>query len=152
MHFTKEDNHWMQHALRLADAARQAGEVPVGAILVKDGQVIGEGFNQPISQHDPSAHAEIVALRQAANEIENYRLVDTTLYVTLEPCLMCVGAMVHARVKRLIYAASDPKTGAVHSVANLFELPFLNHTVETQCGLLAEDAAEKLRAFFKERR
>jgi len=140
-------------ALALADRAEAAGEVPVGAVLVRDGRVIGEGWNRPIGSHDPSAHAEILALRDAGQRERNYRLPDTTLYVTLEPCPMCAGAIVHARVKRVVYAAADPRSGAAGSVFDL--LPSdqrFNHRVAVQGGCLAQAAAEKIRAFFRTRR
>jgi tRNA(adenine34) deaminase len=142
----------MRLALDLAERARAEGEVPVGAVLVKDDQLLAEGWNCPISTHDPTAHAEIVALRAAGEKIGNYRLVDTTLYVTLEPCVMCVGTIVHARVKRLVYGATDPKRGAVDSVLHLADVEFLNHRVEVTGGVLGEECGEKLRRFFRERR
>ena len=146
------DVRWMRHALGLAVRASAEGEVPVGAVLVKDGQVIGEGWNRPIIDHDPTAHAEIVALRAGAQALHNYRLVDTTLYVTLEPCTMCAGAMIHARIARLVYGAADPKSGAAGSVANLFAAAYVNHRLEVQGGILAEECGALLSAFFKERR
>lgn len=142
----------MQRALALAKQAEKAGEVPVGAVLVKAGEVIAEGWNRPISDSDPTAHAEIVALRKAAESLGNYRLPDTTLYVTLEPCPMCAGAMVHARVARLVYAASDPRTGAAGSVMNVLSYPDLNHQVEVEGGLMADVSAEMLQEFFRARR
>lgn len=142
----------MQHALRLAKCAEQVGEVPVGAVLVLDNDMIGEGYNRPISSSDPAAHAEIIALRAGAEKIRNYRLLNTTLYVTLEPCLMCAGAMVHARIQRLVYGAADPKTGMVASRAQVLDLPLLNHQIKHQGGLLAEDCGDILRCFFKARR
>lgn len=149
---TPEDIAWMRHALALAQRAAAEGEVPVGAVVVKDGAVIGEGWNRPIAAHDPTAHAEIQALRAAANRIGNYRLVDTTLYVTLEPCPMCAGAMVHARVRRVVYATSDPRTGAGGSVFNLLQASQLNHQAEVCGGVLAEESAALLREFFQARR
>lgn len=146
------DEAWMLHALRLAERAREHGEVPVGAVLVRDGELIGEGWNQPILDHDPTAHAEIVALRAAAKHCGNYRLPGTTLYVTLEPCVMCAGAITHARVQRLIFAASDPRAGAVHSLYPIIAEPQLNHRVEWRGGLLAEPAGAMLREFFRQRR
>ena len=143
---------FMQRALELARDAEASGEVPVGAVLVKDGEMIGEGFNQPISRSDPTAHAEIVALRAAAASRANYRLPGSTLYVTLEPCPMCAGAMVHARVERLVYGASDPRTGAAGSVFDLVRSGELNHRLEVQSGLLAEESAALLRTFFRARR
>lgn len=142
----------MRRALALADRAESAGEVPVGAVLVCDGKLLGEGWNQVISTSDPSAHAEIVALRSAARSVANYRLPKTTLYVTLEPCTMCVGALVHVRIERLVFAAREPKAGVVESHANLLEQPWFNHKVSWQGGLLAEESSRKLRAFFQSRR
>jgi tRNA(adenine34) deaminase len=142
----------MRYALALAERAREAGEVPVGAVLVKDGEVLAEGWNCPISTHDPTAHAEIVALRAAGLTLENYRLVDTTLYVTLEPCVMCMGAIIHSRVKRVIYGATDPKRGAAGSALQLADVEFLNHRVEVLGGILAEDCGALLREFFRARR
>ena len=147
------DEFWMRQALQLAGRAEAAGEVPVGAVLVRDARLLAEGWNQPIVSHDPSAHAEVVCLRAAGRVTGNYRMpADCTLYVTLEPCLMCVGAMVHARITRLVYAAADPKSGAVDSVCRGFELPGLNHRVQTSGGVLADPCGEKLRAFFQQRR
>lgn len=146
------DEDFMRAALVLARQAEQAGEVPVGAVVVKDGMIIGRGSNAPISRHDPSAHAEMLALRDAAQNVGNYRLVDCELYVTLEPCLMCVGAMFHARIARVIYGASDPKTGAAGSVLNLFEEQRLNHHAEVQGGVLAEECGNILSQFFAARR
>jgi len=146
------DEHWMQRALSLAVRAEKAGEVPVGAVLVLDNQIIGEGWNHPIKAHDPSAHAEILALRKGAKRQQNYRLVGATLYVTLEPCAMCAGAMIHARIHRLVFGASDPKTGAAGSVLNLLQEPRLNHKVNFKGGMLAEESGELLREFFRKRR
>ncbi len=129
---TSKDFHWMARALHLAEQAAQKGEVPVGAVLVREDEVLGEGFNQPISLNDPTAHAEIAALRNAALAQNNYRLPNSTLYVTLEPCSMCAGAIVHARVERVVYAASEPKAGVCHSNGSFFESEFLNHKVLTQ--------------------
>jgi tRNA(adenine34) deaminase len=143
---------WMRHALRLAVRARADGEVPVGAVVVRDGMAVGEGWNRPITDHDPSAHAEIVALRAAGAAAGNYRLPNTTLYVTLEPCVMCAGAMVHARVARLVFGAWDPKGGAAGSVADIFAASFLNHRVAVEGGVLAEDCGKILTAFFQQRR
>lgn len=143
----------MRRALELAAIGEQAGEVPVGAVLVKDGEILGEGWNQPIGGNDPSAHAEIVALRDAASRLNNYRLTGTTLYVTLEPCPMCAGAIIHARVACVVYGTRDPKGGAAGSVFDL--LPSdqrFNHRVEVEGGVLAEQCAEQLRAFFRTRR
>lgn len=142
----------MREALALARQAAEAGEVPVGAVVVKDGVIVGRGMNRPIAGHDPSAHAEIAALRDAGQRLQNYRLVGCTLYVTLEPCAMCVGAMLHARVARVVFGASDPKTGACGSVINLFEEERLNHHATVEGGLLAEESADMLKAFFASRR
>lgn len=146
------DSDWMQHALTLADRAQQEGEVPVGAVLVLNGELIAEGWNRPIAAHDPTAHAEIMALRAGAAKLGNYRLNDTTLYVTLEPCVMCAGAMVHARIRRLVYGASDPKAGAIQSVFNILDSTRLNHRVEHAGGLLAEECGGMLSRFFEARR
>ena len=142
----------MTRALELASQARDQGEVPVGAIVVLEGAVIGEGFNQQISLADPSAHAEMQAMRKAARRLDNYRLANTTLYVTLEPCTMCAGAMVHARIKRLVYGAADPKTGATGSVFNLVQAEQLNHQLEVDSGVMAKECGELLRDFFRGRR
>lgn len=146
------DNAWMEHALRLAHRAEAEGEVPVGAVLVCDGEVIGEGWNRPIGAHDPTAHAEIQALRDAAFRIGNYRLPDSTLYVTLEPCPMCAGAIVHARVRRVVFAAHDPRSGAAGSVFDLLRSERLNHQAEVEGGVLAERSSALLKAFFRLRR
>jgi tRNA(adenine34) deaminase len=146
------DEHFMQLALDQALLAAQAGEVPVGAVVVQDGQVIATGRNAPIEGRDPTAHAEIAALRAAALALGNYRLPDCTLYVTLEPCAMCSGAMLHARLKRVVYGAPDPKTGAAGSVINLFEQQQLNHQTALQGGVLANESAALLKAFFSQRR
>lgn len=146
------DEEFMREALELAQQAAAAGEVPVGAIVVKDGQVIGRGYNRPISSHDPTAHAEIVALRDAAQQAANYRLVGCDLYVTLEPCPMCVGAILHARVGRVVYGAGDPKTGACGGVTNLLAESRLNHHTTAVGGVLIEETSRLLRAFFEERR
>ena len=142
----------MLAALDQARKARAAGEVPVGAIVVKDGEIVGTGFNAPISGHDPTAHAEIRALREAAQRLGNYRLPGCELYVTLEPCAMCVGAMLHARIARLVYAAADPKTGACGSVINLFAEPRLNHHASLTAGVMAKECGALLRDFFAARR
>lgn len=142
----------MQQALSLAEHAMSQDEVPVGAVLVVDDKVIGKGWNQPISNHDPSAHAEIMALRDAASTLGNYRLVNSTLYVTLEPCVMCVGAILHARVKKLVFGAFDPKTGAAGSVFDVLGDAMHNHRVEVQGGVLQEQSAELLQSFFRQRR
>jgi tRNA(adenine34) deaminase len=146
------DHGFMQLALEQARLAWDQGEVPVGAVVVKDGMVIATGFNQPIGRHDPTAHAEIMALRAAAAALGNYRLPGCTLYVTLEPCMMCCGAMLHARLDRVVFGAPDPKTGAGGSVLNLFEQPQLNHQTEIAGGVLADECGAMLREFFAERR
>jgi len=146
------DEHWMRHALILAQRADQANEVPVGAVIVKDNAIISEGFNQPISSADPTAHAEIVALRSAARSLNNYRLPDTTLYVTVEPCAMCAGAIIHSRIQRVVYGAAEPKAGAVCSHLQLFDQPQMNHRVEWHGGVLADEATASLQAFFARRR
>jgi tRNA(adenine34) deaminase len=147
-----EDAAYMAHALAEARKAWDAGEVPVGAVVVKDGEIIATGFNQPIGGHDPTAHAEIVALRAAAAKLGNYRLPGCELYVTLEPCAMCSGAMMHARLARVVYAAQDPKTGVCGSVLDLFALERLNHHTEVVGGVLADEAGAMLKGFFAERR
>jgi tRNA(adenine34) deaminase len=146
------DAQFMAHALQLARTAEANGEVPVGAVIVKDGMVIAEGWNRPIGTHDPTAHAEIVAMRAAAQALGSYRLLDTTLYVTLEPCAMCAGAMVHARVKRLVYAATDPRAGAAGSIFNIVQHSALNHRVEVTGGVMAEECSAELKKFFIARR
>jgi tRNA(adenine34) deaminase len=146
------DTDYMRAALDLASQALAAGEVPVGAVVVLDGEIIGRGFNAPISRHDPSAHAEMMALRDAAQRLGNYRLVDCELYVTLEPCLMCAGAIMHARITRLVYGASDPKTGACGSVVNAFAEQRLNHHTKVSSGVLAEQCSVMLSDFFAMRR
>ncbi len=147
-----DDQYWMKQALELAAQAAELNEVPVGAIVVLDDQVIGRGFNSPISGCDPSAHAEIQALRDAASRLENYRLVDATLYVTIEPCSMCAGAIVHSRIKRLVYGALEPKAGVVTSQIPFFEQPWLNHRVEVQGGVLADECSSIISDFFARRR
>lgn len=142
----------MRAALAEAARAREAGEVPVGAVVVLDGAIVGSGFNQPISSHDPTAHAEVVALRAAAKAVGNYRLTGSTMYVTVEPCLMCVGAMVHARVGLVVYAATEPKAGAIESMINAHQLPKLNHRLEAIGGVLADESRSLLQSFFQERR
>ncbi len=143
---------FMHRALELARHAEAMGEVPIGALVVADGEVLGEGWNQPIAANDPTAHAEIVALRAAAARIRNYRLPGSTLYVTLEPCAMCAGAIVHARVARVVYGAADPKAGAAGSVFNLLESERLNHRAEITSGVLAEECGQRLKEFFQARR
>ena len=146
------DIEWMRAALDLAAEGREYGEVPVGAVVVLDGTVIGRGYNQPISAHDPTAHAEIVAIRDAASRIRNYRLTGASLYVTIEPCQMCVGAMVHARIARLVYGAPEPKAGAVESAIRALDHPSLNHRVEATGGVLLDDCRQMMQSFFQERR
>ena len=146
------DERWMQYAIMLAGKAEAIDEVPVGAVVVLDDEVIGEGWNQSINLHDATAHAEIMALREAGKTVENYRLIDATLYVTLEPCSMCAGAMVHGRVKRLVYGAVDLKTGAAGSVFNLVAHPQLNHQIEVRSGVFAAETGALLSQFFKRRR
>lgn len=146
------DPTFMSRALELARVAESAGEVPVGCVIVRDGQIVGEGWNRPISTRDPTAHAEMVALRAAAAASDSYRLTGTTLYVTLEPCAMCAGAMVHARVQRLVFAATDPRAGAAGSVFNVVQHPALNHRIECTSGVLAEECGALLKGFFLARR
>ncbi|MGA7750921.1 MAG: tRNA adenosine(34) deaminase TadA [Gallionella sp.] len=146
------DADYMRHALEQANRARAAGEVPVGAVVVLDGEIIGRGYNAPISRHDPSAHAEMMALRDAAQNIGNYRLVGCELFVTLEPCLMCAGAIMHARIARLVYGARDPKTGACGSVVDAFAEQRLNYHTEVTAGVLADECGAMLSDFFALRR
>lgn len=146
------DRYWMGRALALAQRAADAGEVPVGAVLVRGNEVIGEGWNQPIGACDPTAHAEVLALRAAAARVGNYRLVDSTLYVTLEPCPMCAGALVHARVARVVFGAADPRAGAAGTVFDLLRSPALNHRSEVTGGVLVEECGALLREFFRARR
>jgi tRNA(adenine34) deaminase len=146
------DIKWMKKALALAHKAEAAGEVPVGAVLVKHDQLIAEGWNQPITSHDATAHAEIVAMRDAGIKLDNYRLLDTVMYVTLEPCSMCVGAMIHARVSRVVYAASEPRTGALGGAFNLLDANDHNHNFEVISGVMAEESKELLQRFFQSRR
>lgn len=147
-----DDIFWMQQALNLAGKAQAAGEVPVGAVIVQNDELLAEGFNQPISLQNATAHAEIMALQAACQKMQNYRLPGTTMYVTLEPCIMCAGALVHARVDRLVFAASEPKTGAAGSLLDVFSLPNLNHRVICQSGVLAGQSSQLLRDFFRQRR
>lgn len=147
-----DDTAFMQEALKLAAQAAAAGEVPVGAVVVKDGAIVGRGYNQPIAGSDPTAHAEIVAMRDAGKTLGNYRLADCDLYVTLEPCVMCSGAIMHARIRRVIFGARDPKTGACGSAIDLFAQPQLNHHAEVNGGMLAGEAAALLQDFFVQRR
>lgn len=146
------DEHWMQHALTLAQYAASQHEVPVGAVIVQDDQMIGEGWNQPIQSCDPTAHAEIIAIRQATKKVGNYRLNQAILYVTLEPCMMCVGAIIHARLKRLVFGAFDPKAGAVKSVFPFMNDPRVLHFADWQGGILEKECAEILIHFFKTKR
>lgn len=146
------DAYWMKQALALAQKAWDQGEVPVGAILVLDGKVIGQGWNRPITRHDPTAHAEIMALQQGGQIVQNYRLLNATLYVTLEPCVMCAGAMVHSRIKRLVYGASDLKTGAAGSLLDILRHPGMNHQIEIVSGVLATECSDMLSQFFQQRR
>lgn len=146
------DELWMQEALRAAQRALDIGEVPVGAVAVHEGKIVGRGFNRNLADSDPTAHAEIIALREAGSALGNHRLGNCALYVTIEPCAMCAGAMVHARIRTLIYGADDPKAGAVHSVMQLLDHPALNHQVEVRRGVLAGQCAELLQGFFRSRR
>ncbi|OIQ26036.1 tRNA adenosine(34) deaminase TadA [uncultured Vibrio sp.] len=150
--FSSQDEHFMRRALELAAIAESEGEVPIGAVLVKDGEIISEGWNRSIGQHDSTAHAEVEVIRKAGQVLENYRLLDTTLYVTLEPCPMCAGALLHSRVKRVVYGASDLKAGAAGTVLDLFESQAAYHYAEVEKGLLEEDCRAVLQAFFKRRR
>ena len=142
----------MSAALELAREARERGEVPVGAVLVMDGEILGRGFNQPVSLNDPTAHAEIVALRQAGREIGNYRLPGSTMYVTIEPCQMCVGAMIHARIARVVYGTAEPKAGAIESAMRAHEHPALNHRMQATGGVLEAECRGMIQEFFRERR
>lgn len=146
------DELWMEEALRCAQRALEAGEVPVGAVVVLDGRIVGRGWNRSIADSDPTAHAEIMALREAGATVGNHRLGDSDLFATIEPCAMCAGALVHARIKRLVYGADDPKAGAVHSVMQVLNHPRLNHKVEVRSGVLAGRSAELLQGFFRSRR
>jgi tRNA(adenine34) deaminase len=147
-----EHERWMHYALALASRGAEAGEVPVGAVVVRDGKVIGEGWNQPIGAHDPTAHAEIVALRQAAVAVGNYRLPEAVLYVTVEPCTMCAGAIVHARVSMLVYGTPEPKAGAIASRTQVLEQPAMNWRVESLGGVLAQECQNLMSDFFRRRR
>ena len=149
---TELDQQYMRMAIEQAQLAAQSGEVPVGAVLVRDGQVISKAFNKPIANHDPSAHAEMLALREAALVDENYRIPGSTLYVTLEPCAMCSGAMLHARIDRVVYGAQDPKTGAAGSVLDIFSSKQINHQTSVEGGIMSEECGQLLRDFFKGRR
>ena len=152
MNETKGDEEWMQYAMTLALKAQDEGEVPVGAVLVLDNRIIGEGWNRSIGHHDPTAHAEIMALRQGGCAVQNYRLIDATLYVTLEPCVMCAGAMIHSRIRRVVYGAADAKTGAAGSLLDVLRHPGMNHQIEITSGVLAQACSEQLSAFFRYRR
>ncbi|WP_338111298.1 tRNA adenosine(34) deaminase TadA [Rosenbergiella nectarea] len=147
-----DDEKWMRHAIQLAQRAYTLGEVPVGAVLVHHDQVIGEGWNLPINDHDPTAHAEIMAIRQGGQTLENYRLLETTLYVTLEPCVMCAGAMIHGRIGRIVYGARDAKTGAAGSLIDILRHPGMNHQPIISGGVLAEECGTLLSDFFRHRR
>ena len=146
------DELWMEEALRAAQRALEAGEVPVGAVVVCDGKIVGRGWNRSISENDPTAHAEVIALREAGSILGNYRLAECSLFVTIEPCAMCAGALMHARIARLVYGGDDPKAGAVHSVMQVINHPQLNHRMEVRAGVLAGRSAELLQTFFKKRR
>ena len=147
-----QDEHWMRYALKCAEQAELEGEVPVGAVLVRDNELIAQGWNQVIGLHDPSAHAEIQVLRAAAKQCNNYRLPETSLYVTLEPCTMCAGAMIHARIARLVFGAYDPKTGVAESCEHLFDAAHHNHRIAISGGILQATCSTQLKSFFKKRR
>lgn len=147
-----EHEQWMRRALALADRAGNEGEVPIGAVVVRDGQLLGEGWNSVIAYQDPTAHAEIVAVRDAARMAGNYRLSGATVYVTLEPCTMCAGAMIHARIEKLVFAAAEPKAGVICSTCSLLDEPRFNHQVKWQGGVLAEESSQRLQEFFRARR
>ncbi len=146
------DELWMEEALREAQRALALGEVPVGAVIVRDGRIVGRGCNRPLSANDPTAHAEILAIREAGQAVSNYRLLDCDLYVTVEPCAMCAGAITHARIRRLVYGAEDPKAGAVHSMLQVLNHPKLNHNVEVSSGVLAARCMDLVQTFFREKR
>lgn len=148
----RSDELWMEEALREAQRAQASGEVPVGAVVVCEGRIVGRGSNRPISTHDPTGHAEIIALREAGQALGNYRLANCELFVTIEPCAMCAGAIVHARIKRLVYGADDPKAGAVHSVLVVINHERLNHKMEVQGGVLASRSMDLVQSFFRDRR
>lgn len=151
--WTVEDYNWMQYALRLAKRGAKLGEVPVGAVLINNGSIIGEGYNQPIKSHDATAHAEMVAIRQACQNLSNYRLpLQSTLYVTLEPCTMCIGALIHARVDRVVFAANEPRAGMAGSQMNLPNEPFYNHHITVDQGLCSRESSQMLKTFFHQRR
>ena len=148
----QSDRHWMEHAIALARKAEMEGEVPVGAVVIRDGEIVGEGWNRTITLSDPAAHAEIIALRQAGKNVGNYRLVECTLYVTLEPCCMCAGAMIHARLERVVFGAPDPKTGAAGGRFQVLSDPRHNHRPAVSSGCLADDCSEQLKRFFRRKR
>jgi len=148
----RPDEFWMEEALREGVRAQAAGEVPIGAVVVHEGRILGRGSNRPISSNDPTAHAEIIAMREAGQALGNYRLADCDLFVTMEPCAMCAGAMVHARIRRLIYGATDPKAGAVESVMRVLDNAALNHRIEVKKGVLAGRCMELVQAFFRDKR
>ena len=150
--FSSQDEYFMRQAIKLAAQAEQNGEVPVGALLVKDGAILAQGYNAVIAQADATAHAEIQVVRQAGRKLKNYRLMDTTLYVTLEPCIMCAGALLHSRIKRIVYGASDPKAGAAGSVLDVFSSSAAFHKAQVQGGLLTEECRQQLQLFFRRRR
>ncbi len=150
--YSTQDKHWMQHALQCAVQAEAENEVPVGAVLVLDNTLISDSYNQLLKTHDPAGHAEIIALKRGGRILNNYRLLDTTLYVTLEPCVMCFGALIHARVKRVVYAAADPKAGCLGGMINLFDTAHFNHRFQFSGGLLGNEASQLLKQFFKKRR
>ncbi len=147
-----QDEQFMRLALALAQQAADMREVPVGAVIVVDGQVVGEGYNQPIATHDPTAHAEVIAIRHAAQKIQNYRIENSTLYVTLEPCTMCVGALIHARINRVVFATTEPKAGSLISARKQLETGYYNHVFSFEGGLLADEASKQLSDFFRGRR
>jgi tRNA(adenine34) deaminase len=147
-----QDELWMEEALRAAQRALEIGEVPVGAVVIRGSEIIGHGWNRNIADHDPTAHAEIIALREAAATVGNHRLIGCDLFATIEPCAMCAGALVHARIRRLVYGADDPKAGAVRSVMQLLNHPALNHQIEVRSGVLAGRSAEMIQTFFRNRR
>ena len=149
---TPNDLTWMRRALSLAEKASEVGEVPVGAIVVRQGEMLGEGWNRPIGGCDPTAHAEIVAMREAATKLGNYRLTGSTLYVTIEPCTMCLGAMIHARVERLVFGATEPRAGAVQSQLQLLDMAHYNHRISWVGGVMAEESGQLLKAFFQKKR
>lgn len=152
MNLVKNHEDWMAHALLLAERSRDEGEVPVGAVLIKDGELIAEGWNQPIAHHDATAHAEIMAIRSAGKVLNNYRLPNTVLYVTLEPCTMCAGAIIHARIAKVVYGATDPRTGSAGSAIDIFSKDYHNHQVDVLGGVMQEKCGQILKDFFRQRR